>query len=305
MHWFLIALIGPLLYAISNHLDKLVLSRYIPEESDNMWVLTTFSAFFGGVGALVIVVCFPHVLGIGIIPAIELAITGMLVVASMLLYYAALRHDEASYVVPFYQTIPLFAFVLGYLLLGESITLEQATGGLVIIAGALILSFERGGRSFRFKYPVVMPMLGASFFYALNGVLFKLFALEAGFWESAFWGYAGGVLVGVAFVLCSQRIRKDFSRFVFSSDARGLIAASLSESFYVIAEAVMHYATLLAPVVLVVLVNAFQPAFVLIMGVILTLFFPRFGKESLTAGALLQKGGALALLVIGTYLIGV
>jgi hypothetical protein len=41
------------------------------------------------------------------------------------------------------------------------------------------------------------------------------------------------------------------------------------------------------------------------MGVILTLFFPRFRKESLTAGALLQKGGALALLVIGTYLIGV
>jgi hypothetical protein len=41
---------------------------------------------------------------------------------------------------------------------------------------------------------------------------------------------------------------------------------------------------------LVLLVNSFQPLFVFMLGIVLTLFFPRVAKESLGEVKMLQKG---------------
>lgn len=304
MSWFLIALGGPLLYAISNHIDKLILEKYIRHAAEDMWVLTAFSACFSLVSLPVIALLEPAVFAVAPAAALELALIGALVVGSVLLYYFALRHDEASYVVPFYQTIPVMALALGYVFLGEVIPVGELSGGVLILIGALLLSFERGGATFRFKAAVVWPMLGASFLYALNSVLFKVLALDIGFWESAFWGYAGGGIAGIAVLACSGSVRTRFVQFITRNDPRGVAAASVSETFYVVAEALFHYASLLAPVALVVLVNAFQPVFVLTIGIFLTVFAPRLGTESLARRDLVQKAMAIALMVFGTLLIG-
>lgn len=55
-------------------------------------------------------------------------------------YLYALNIDEASFVTPFYQTVPIFAYFVGYFVLGETITLAQGLGSLVVIVGALALS---------------------------------------------------------------------------------------------------------------------------------------------------------------------
>ena len=70
-----------------------------------------------------------------------------------------------------------------------------------------------------------------------------------------------------------------------------------------VSEAVTLYATLLAPVALVLLVNSFQPLFVLTLGTVLTLFLPRVAKESLDRMKMLQKGAGIALMLVGGYLI--
>jgi hypothetical protein len=70
-----------------------------------------------------------------------------------------------------------------------------------------------------------------------------------------------------------------------------------------VSEAVTLYATLLAPVALVLLVNSFQPLFVFTLGIALTLFFPRVAKESLGRMKLLQKGAGIGLMLVGGYLI--
>ena len=70
-----------------------------------------------------------------------------------------------------------------------------------------------------------------------------------------------------------------------------------------VSEAITLYATLLAPVALVLLVGSFQPLFVLALGIVLTLFFPRVTKESLGRMKLLQKGVGIGLMLVGGYLI--
>ena len=81
----------------------------------------------------------------------------------------------------------------------------------------------------------------------------------------------------------------------------GIIA--LSEALFTVAEAITLYATLLAPVSLVLLVNSFQPLFVFVLGILLTLFFPRLGRESLGGTKMLQKSLGIGLLLAGGYLI--
>jgi drug/metabolite transporter (DMT)-like permease len=111
----------------------------------------------------------------------------MLSVLAGVCYLYALEIDEASFVVPFYQTAPIFAYVLGYFVLGETITFAQGVGSFVIIVGAIALSLQFGRRGIRFKRNVVALMLAASVLSAVNGVVFKLIAVQAGFWVSLFW----------------------------------------------------------------------------------------------------------------------
>ena len=205
MHWFLIALIGPTLYALSNHLDKLILSRYIQEDNSDRWVLTAFSSLFGTL-IVPIAFFFDHsVFSVPLAVALWLMGIGMFLMGALFLYYTALQRDEASYVVPFYQTIPVFTYIIGLFVLGETLTPLQLLGGTIILAGTLVLSFEGVFSDLRFKRGVVLPMLGASVLMALNDVFFKVFALETSFWASVFWTYAGAGLAGLALLTLSTR----------------------------------------------------------------------------------------------------
>jgi drug/metabolite transporter (DMT)-like permease len=301
MSWFFIALWAPFLVACANHNDKFLLSRYLKEK--NIGSIVIPSSLFSGV-AIAIVLCIqPDVYGVGLVQGSALVATGMLSVLASLCYLYALDLDEASFVTPFYQTVPIFAYFLAYFILGETITLVQGLGSFIIIVGALALSFEFGSRGMRFKRTVVALMLAASFLSAINGVIFKLIAVDRGFWVSLFWGFVGQVLAGLTLLVCVPSYRRDFLGLFKQQKAAVVGLIALSRILFSVSEAVTLYATLLAPVALVLLVNSFQPLFVFTLGIVLTLFFPRVAKESLGRMKLLQKGAGIGLMLLGGYLI--
>jgi len=189
MSWFFIALWAPFLLACANHNDKFLLSRYV--EQKNIGAIVILSSLFSGVAIVIVLFIQPDVYDVSLVQASALVATGMLSVFAAVCYLYALNIDEASFVTPFYQTVPIFAYFLGYFILGETITLAQGLGSFAIIVGALALSFEFGSRGLRFKRNVVALMLAASFLSATNGVIFKLIAVEKGFWVSLFWGFVG------------------------------------------------------------------------------------------------------------------
>jgi uncharacterized membrane protein len=301
MSWFFIALWAPFLVACANHTDKFLLSRYLKEKKIGSIVI--FSSLFSGLAIPIVYFIQPDVYDISLVQASAVVATGMLSVLAAVCYLYALDIDEASFVTPFYQTAPIFAYFLGYFILGETITLAQGFGSLVIIVGALALSFEFGRRGLRFKRNVVALMLAASFLSAINGVIFKLIAMDKGFWISLFWGFVGQVMAGLSFLVCVPSYRRDFLGLFKQQKVAvvGLIASS--KILFSVSEAITLYATLLAPVALVLLVNSFQHLFVFTFGIVLTLFFPRVAKESLGRMKMLQKGAGIGLMLVGGYLI--
>jgi hypothetical protein len=146
-------------------------------------------------------------------------------------------------------------------------------------------------------------MLGASFLSAVNGVIFKLIAVDKGFWISLFWGFVGQTMTGLTFLVCVPSYRRDFLDLFKQSKVGTVGLIALSKTLFSVSEAVTLYATLLAPVALVLLVNSFQPFFVFAFGIVLTLYFPRVAKESLGRMKMLQKGVGICLMLVGGYLI--
>jgi drug/metabolite transporter (DMT)-like permease len=301
MSWFFIALWAPFLVACANHNDKFLLSRYLEEK--NIGAVVILSSLFSGVAIAVVLFIQTEVYDVRLVQGSALVATGMLSVLASVCYLYALDSDEASFVTPFYQTVPIFAYFLGYFILGETITPVQGVGSFVIIVGALALSFEFGARGIRFKRNVVVLMLAASFLSAINGVIFKLIALDKGFLVALFWGFVGQVTAGATLLVCVPVYRRDVLGLFTEQKAAVLGLIALSRILLSISEAVTLYATLLAPVALVLLVNSFQPLFVLTFGVVLTVFLPRVAKESLGRMKILQKGAGIGLMLVGGYLI--
>src|ERR671935_186756 len=299
MSWFFIALWAPFFLACANHNDKFLLSTYLKTKTVGSIVIP--SSLLSGVTVPIILFFQPDAYHVSLVEGTALVATGMLSVFAAVCYLYALDIDEASFVTPFYQTVPIFAYVLGYFILGETITLAQGLGSFVIIVGALALSFEFGRRGMRFKRNVVALMLGASFLSAVNGVIFKLIAVQKGFLVSLFWGFVGQVMAGLTFLIFVPSFRRDFLGLFKRHKVAVVGLIALSRILVSVSEAVTLYATLLAPVALVLLVHSFQPLFVFTFGVVLTLFLPRVAKESLGRMKILQKGAGIGLMLVGGY----
>ncbi len=62
--------------------------------------------------------------------------------ASWLCYYRALQLGPASKVAPIDKLGVVFAMVLAFLFLGEKADLKTVTGGLLIVAGALVIALK-------------------------------------------------------------------------------------------------------------------------------------------------------------------
>ena len=301
MSWFFIALWAPFLLAFANHNDKFLLSRYLKEKTIGSIVI--FSSLFSSMAIPIVLFIQPDAYYVSVVQGSALVATGMLSVCATVCYLNALDMGEASFVTPFTQTAPIFAYFLGYFILGETITLAQGLGSVVIIAGALALSFEYDRRGIRFKRNVVALMLGAAFLSAINGVIFKLIAVDKGFLVSLFWGFVGQVTAGLSLLVCVPSYRRDFLGLFKQRKVAAVGLIALSETLLSVSEAVTLYATLLAPVALVLLVNSFQSLFVFTFGIVLTLLFPRVANESLGRTKMLQKGVGIGLMLVGGYLI--
>lgn len=302
MNWFLYALAMPALSAVSNHIDKYLISKYFKG---------------GGVGALMI---FSSIIGLFLLPIIALfhpetitsfepkyiliAFNGSIFVLAILPYFYALQRDEATIAVPLLQLAPVISYVLSYFVLGEVLTQIQILGGIIIIIGAILIALElKHKKGIRFKRDVFVLMSISSFLYALNLLLFKYFALKNSFWVTSFWEYVGFALLAFLLLIFVKPYRKEFMSILKRNRIAVLSLNAFNEIIYVIGKIAFNFASLLAPLTLVLLVNSLQPLFVFVYGIILTVAFPKISQEDISRRTLTQKVVAIAIMLVGTYLI--
>lgn len=302
MIWFFIALFGPFLYALTNHIDKFLLEKYFKE--GGVGTIFLFSSLSSAFALPFLFWADKSVLNVSGINILVLAAVGILNALVIWCYLIALKNEEASIVVVFYQLVPVFGGILGYYILGEILTSIQLIAMSLVILGTTIISFELDSENkIKLRRKTVLPMLAAAFFWALESVIFKAVALEENLWRSLFWEHLMLMLVGIAIFICMRSYRTTFLS-AMRNNSKGILSLNfLNEALYISGNITVAYAVLMAPVGLVLLTESFQPIFVFAIGIFLTILFPKIVTEKIKAKHILQKIIAICITGIGTYLL--
>lgn len=296
MSWLIFAFMGPVLWAVSTHFDKYLVERYFKESS--VASLLVFTALIGLVMMPFIWAYYPDVLIMPLRAIALIALSGILYMAAMYFYLGALQGEEASVVAPFYQASPLFGYGLAYIILGETLRPLQMAGGLLIVAGATMVSIRSGTHAGRFKARLVVRMLSCAFALAVATVIFKAFAIEDEFWPTTFWTYVGEAVFGIVLLLIPTYRREFFA--LFKSNTWALLGINGSNELINLGGGLgSRYALMFAPLSLVQAVNSTTTLFVFLIGIGITLLAPSLGREDLSARNLLRKGLSAILVVIG------
>jgi drug/metabolite transporter (DMT)-like permease len=96
MSWLIFAFSGPVLWAVSTHMDKYLVERYFKDS--NVAVLLIFTALIGLFTLPFIWWFAPAVAAVGLANAALMAFSGVLYMGAMLFYLRALQSKEASVV---------------------------------------------------------------------------------------------------------------------------------------------------------------------------------------------------------------
>lgn len=300
MSWVVFAFSGPVLWAVSVHLDKYLVERFFKRR--NVAVMLVFTAFVGVLLLPFIWYFGPPIAAPGALSIAIIVFSGILYMGAMLFYLEALQSEEASVVAPFFQASPLFGYGLAYVVLGETLSGRQMTGGLLIVAGALIVSLRLRPGGHAFKARLAALMLACGFALALSTLIFKIFALDVEFWTTTFWLFVGEAIFGCG-LLSIPAYRAQFAT-VLRSHTVALLSINASNELINLGGALGNrYALMFAPLSLVQAIGSTTTLFVFAFGILLSLFGPGLGREELSGRELVRKGIAAALVAIGVALI--
>ncbi len=294
---YFFALFSPFLDSINNYIDKFLLSKYE--------VSTTILAIYSGLFAFVtgtLVFLFMGFHSIDIQTAGIIIISGFLSVFILLTYFQALTHDEASRVASLFQLIPVFVIILSFLFLQERFLPKQYIGCLFIIIGGFLFSVRRKKDSIIHINKAFWWMVISSLLFAIVSILFKIGAKEVGFWQAIPYEGLGNFFAALAIVFYGKN-RKRLQKETKQMPKKVFFYLSVSEFIYRVSRYAFYYALFLLPASLVSVFQGFQPLFLLIEGITLSLWLPKIIKELVSAKTIGIKLTATLGIFIGLYLI--
>jgi len=303
MNWFFIALGAPFLWAIVNIADQYLVSKYSQKEKErSSGGLVLFSSLIGIFIAIGIAIFTPNILNIIFLDKILLILAGGLSIVWIILYLYAIEIENISVIVPWFLTVPIFGYILGYIFLGETLTFHQILGSLIIFVGLILISidfFEKKEKR-GVKKQIIIYMLSASILVAISGIIFKYVTIEGNFWVSSFWEYVGLGGVGLILYMFVPKYRNEFMHMNRTGGRKIFFVNIASELMTIFGNLLTNFALLLAPVAMVYLVGSFQPAIVLILTIIGTKFCPHIIKENISHKILIQKIISIIVMIIGS-----
>jgi uncharacterized membrane protein len=300
MPWLIYAFSGPILWALSTHIDKYLVERYFKQ--GNVAVLMVFTAIIGGLALPLIWLFQPGVVSLDLQSMAVITVSGILYMSAIYFFLQALQAEEASTVAPFFQAAGIFGLILGYFVLGEKLSFLQIIGVILIIAGSILLSLRIGQGVSRVKTRLVVLMLSCALAIALSSLIFKFFAVRDEFWITTFWNFAGQAVFGVILMMVATN-RQQFMKMMHANTGAVLSVNGVNELINLGGNLGMRYTLLLAPLGIVQAISSTTPLFVLFFGVIFSLFFPSLGREEISLAGLMQKIIATTLVVAGVLLI--
>lgn len=281
----------PLMFASVNIVDKFLVHG--SEEDSKPGALLAITGLFNLIAASLVGAWMIHIgQSIKLSLLVPLMLNGIVYVSAMWIYLHVLREEDASRVIPWFQTIPVFGVVGAFIVLQELPRwYELGAIGLLVIGG-FILSVKNGVA----KRRVAVLMVVASGLVAANDVIFAEFGRQADGAPAIFADMLGKSVFGLIFLVHGPSCRG------FKMGLRTKFGVqSGSELVNIGADMFLDLAKLYMPIALVQAACATQPLFVLVGATIIAKFSSKFSNE-LEGNQLIKVAGVILMVVGGAIL---
>jgi drug/metabolite transporter (DMT)-like permease len=291
------AILSPAIFGINNYIDKFLLEKHN--------ISPTVISIYGGVFAFITGLIIFFTTGfypIDLRSLFIILLSGFLTTIYLLPYYKALSLDEASYVIPLFNFYPIFVLGLSFVFLQESLSFMQYIGCVIIIFAGFLLSLEKLDRKiFTFRKSFFWMIL-SSLLFAGAQVLYKFGVQEIPFWNTL--PYEGfGIMLGALAIAGYKNNFQKFKRETKKLKRRVFVFMGFNEFVYILSRYTGYFAISLISVGIVSILAGFQPLFVLLYGVILSVWFPHILKEIVNKKVITQKIISIVLMIVGLYFI--
>lgn len=310
MSWILIAIIAYFILALVNLTDKFLLSKFLPSAK-------AYTFLVGVLGLFVWLLAPWYLEWSGWLVFWLNLLVGALFPAALLLMYRALKLGEASRIIPIMGgSIPIFILILSIIFLKESFTNYQWLAIIFLLIGTIIISwfpdshdlwhkikawFNLGAENQR---KAIFFAISAGLFYGLFFIGTKYLYTQEPFFSGFIWMRLGS-LIAVILLLIHSESRKEIFRGFAHMKKKGRMIFLGNQLVAAIGFLLQNYAVAIASVALVSALQGVEYAFLLILGALVSLFYPQAIKENITRKVIIQKIIAIIIISIGLYFIAI
>lgn len=265
-----------------------------------------FAVIFPIVALITMACCWRDFAAASPVTWLILFISGLISSLGGIPYYRALELDDSTNLGIFVQTSPILYLVLGWLFLSETISPLQLVAFCIILSAPLLIIFGSGRRSRRVK---ARAALYASLYVIMHVIGNLIFVAESTEGVSLPLGIALVILgkgIGNIVILLFRRDWVRRWKSIYKSSHRKILRPMFASfTFDLVYNVAYKFALLFAPSVALAsaVADSAEPIAIFFMGIVLTLIWPKIGREKLTRRNVIIHLIATALVVTGVLLL--
>ncbi len=292
MSWIIIAIIAYLLFALNGVADKFLLSRAVRDPG--------VFVFYTGTASILVLVLAPFGFHVLSGPHLLLALLGGACFAfALYFFYSAIQQTSISRILPIEGgLVPVFSLGMAYLIHLETFDLKELSAFALLVAGSILMAFKKtrdGWHARALGHATV-----AAFLFALSFILTKYTYNQANFFTGLIWTRIG-LVTGALLMLFLPATRRHILSAPKHASAGNKLLFYASAGAGSLGSLLQNYAISIGSVVIVNALQGVQFAFLLILSIFLSEFYPHIIKEEINRRILIQKITGIVLISLGLW----
>ncbi len=301
MLWIFLCIIAALTWSVSAFIDNYQTDVIFKGKTPQAMKVLNGPVYMliAAAAGLIMQIQMPSVPQIGL-----LLLSGALNSVGILAYYQALKNEEATGAAIFYQLQPVIFLIADYLLFGESISPQQILGFIIILAAPIIVVFSRKRAKSRLMAIHAALLLILYVFIATASAEIAVRSTGDVDYKAVFVIYLFGRGLTDCLLGLIPKYRKRH-KYIMKHKAKAYVATVvLNQLLCAFADFVYRYGLVIGVAALASAVtNASELILTFILGIILSLIWPNFGREELHRHLIIAHIVAVILCVVGIIII--
>ncbi|HYF04539.1 MAG TPA: EamA family transporter [Patescibacteria group bacterium] len=292
--WVLIAITAYLMFAFKGVLDKFLLSKEIRH--------ARVFAFYVGITAPLVFVLAPF--GFEFLSSWDTFIAllgGMCFTYALYFFYHAIKESTISRILPISGgLVPICTLVLAYLFVDERLSGIQYLAFILLVVGAVLISFKRGRDGWHARG--LVSALIASLLFAASHTATKYIFGVTSFTSTLIWTRLG-IFIGALTFLATKTNRRLIFRTPKAASKGSATLFYFAHAIGALAGLLQNFSFKLGPVSIVSALQGIQDVFLLCLTSFLSVRYPEILHEKITGKILAQKVLAIIIITVGLYLV--